>query len=225
MQQNQNDAQIFNGAMTSLTSSHISSILSMYDFSRFNTIIDIGGGQGMLLSTILKNNPRLKGILFDLPHAIESAKRLYVKGADSKDNNSDILARCKLIEGDFFKSIPAVDADGYIIKNVLLNWDDESAAVILKNCLQAMKTASLNDAKRKNNIRLLVIDIIMPESNEPFIGKFTDILMLALTHKGRIRTEKEFRNLLDGSDFDTVNVIRSPDPVNFLSVIEAIPYQ
>jgi hypothetical protein len=87
-----------------------------------------------------------------------------------------------------------------------------------------MKTASLNDTKRKNNT-LLVIDIIMPESNEPFIGKFTDILMLALTHKGRIRTEKEFRNLLDGSGFDTVNVIRSPDPVNFLSVIEAIPYQ
>lgn len=72
------------------------------------------------------------------------------------------------------KSIPAVDAHGYIIKNAILNWEDESAAVILKNCLQSMKTASSNDAKRNNNIRLLVIDIIMPESNEPFIGKFTD---------------------------------------------------
>jgi O-methyltransferase domain/Dimerisation domain len=101
MQQNQNDAQIFNGAMASLTSSAASTILSMYDFSRFNTIIDIGGGQGMLLSTILKNNPRLQGILFDLPHAIESAKRLYA--------NNDILSHCKLVEGDFFESIPAVD--------------------------------------------------------------------------------------------------------------------
>ena len=97
------------------------------------------------------------------------------------------------------------------------------AAVILKNCLQAMKTTSLNDYKLKNNIRLLVIDTIMPESNEPFVGKFTDILMLALTRNGRIRTEKEFRNLLYHSGFDTVNVIRSPDPENFLSVIEAIP--
>ena len=128
----------------------------------------------MFLSTILKNNPKLQGVLFDLPHAIESAKRLYVKGcANSKDNNSDILARCKLIEADFFKSIPAVDADGYIIKNVILNWDDESAAVILKNCLQAMKSTSSNHAKRKINVRLLVIDTIMPESNEPFIGKFS----------------------------------------------------
>jgi hypothetical protein len=222
MQQNEKDAQIFNGAMTSLTSSHVSSISSMYDFSQFNTIIDIGGGQGMFLSTILKNNPKLQGILFDLPHAIESAKRLYVQGfANSKDNNNDILSRCKLIEGDFFKSIPAVDADGYIIKNVILNWDDEAAVVILKNCLQAMKTT--NRVNRKLNARLLVIDTIMPETNEPFIGKFTDILMLTLTHKGRIRTEKEFRNLLDGSGFDTVNVIRSSDPVNFLSIIEAIP--
>jgi hypothetical protein len=70
---------------------------------------------------------------------------------------------------------------------------------------------------------LLIVDTIMPESNEPFIGKFTDILMLALTHKGRIRSEKEFRKLLDGSGFDTVNIIRSPDPANFLSIIEAIP--
>lgn len=224
MQQNQNDAQIFNAAMTSLTSSHVSSISSMYDFSQFNTIMDIGGGQGMLLSTILKNNPKLQGILFDLPHAIESARRLY---ANSKDNNnSDILSRFEFIKGDFFESIPAVDADGYIIKNVILNWDDESAAVILKNCLQAMKTtSSSNHDKRKIDARLLVIDIIMPESNEPFIGKFTDVLMLALTHNGRIRTEREFRNLLDDSGFDTVNVIRSTDPVNFLSVIEAIPFQ
>lgn len=89
-----------------------------------------------------------------------------------------------------------MDADGYILKNVILNWDDESAAVILKNCLQAMKNTSSNHAKRNIKARLLVIDTIMPESNEQFIGKFTDILMLALTHKGRIGIEKEFRNLL-----------------------------
>ena len=113
----------------------------MYDFSQFNTIIDIGGGQGIFLSSILKNNPNLYGVLFDLPHAIESAKKLYAReSANSNDNvNHDILSRCKLIEGDFFKSIPAIGADGYIIKNVILNWDDQSAAIILKNCLQAMK--------------------------------------------------------------------------------------
>jgi hypothetical protein len=220
MQQNQKDAQIFNSAMTSLTSLHVSSISSMYDFSQFNTVVDIGGGQGMFLSTILKNNPNLHGILFDLPHAIESAKKLYVNNAsmNSKDddNNDDILSRCKLIEGDFFKSIPAApDADCcYIVKNVILNWDDESASVILRNCLQAMKktitTMTMNanqDNKQKIHPKLLIIDTIMPEGNEPFIGKFTDILMLALTHNGRIRTEREFRKLLNSSGFDIYNIL------------------
>jgi hypothetical protein len=93
----------------------------------------------------------------------------------------------------------------------------------LKNCLQAIKNISSNHAKQRTNARLLIVDTIMPYSNEPFIGKFIDILMLALTHNGRIRSEKEFRKLLKGSGFDTVNIIRSPDPANFLSIIEAIP--
>jgi hypothetical protein len=233
-EQNQKEAQIFNSAMASLTSSHASLISSMYDFSQFNTIIDIGGGQGMFLSSILKNNPNLHGVLFDLPHAIQSAKKLYAKESPNvkdKDNDvHDILSRCKLIEGDFFKSIPAVGADGYIIKNVILNWDDESVAIILKNCLQAMKGTSSSsiinenqDNRKKISPKLLIIDTIMPEGNEPFIGKFTDVLMLALTHKGRIRTEAEFRKLLDSCGFGIANIIRSHDPANFLSIIEAIP--
>jgi len=120
-----------------------------------------------------------------------------------------------------------VGADGYIIKNVILNWHNESAAIILKNCLQTIKATSsnvkANQSKQKITPRLLIIDTIMSEGNEPFIGKFTDILMLALTHKGRIRTENEFRKLLDHCGFDIVNIIRSPDPANFLSIIEAIP--
>jgi hypothetical protein len=228
----QKEAQIFNSAMASLTSAHASMISSMYDFSQFNTIIDIGGGQGMFLSSILKDNPHLHGVLFDLPHAIESAKNLYAKeSVNSKHNNvQDIFSRFKLIEGDFFKSIPAVGADGYIIKNVILNWDDESAAIILKNCLQAMKdsksssTVNKNQANlKKTSPKLLIIDTIMPEGNEPFIGKFTDILMLALTHKGRIRTEAEFRKLLDSCGFEIANIIQSHESANFLNIIEAIP--
>ena len=232
LDRNQKEAQIFNSAMASLTSSVTSLISSMYDFSQFNTIIDIGGGQGIFLSSILKDNAKLYGVLFDLPHAIQSAKKLYARqSANSNDNvDHDILSRCKLIEGDFFKSIPATGADGYIIKNVILNWDDQSAAIILKNCLRTMKDTtsssiiSDNQANpKKTSPKLLIIDTIMPEGNEPFIGKFTDIIMLALTHKGRIRTEEEFRKLLDSSGFEISSIIRSHDPPNPLSIIEAIP--
>jgi hypothetical protein len=231
LDRNQKEGQIFNSAMASLTSSVTPLISSMYDFSQFNTIIDIGGGQGMLLSSILKDNAKLYGVLFDLPYAIQSAKKFYARqSANSNENvNHDISSRCKLLEGDFFKSIPTTAADGYIIKNVILNWDDRSAAIILKNCLQAMidKTSSIvseNQDNRKNTTpKLLIIDTIMPEGNEPFIGKFTDILMLALTHKGRIRTEEEFRKLLSSSGFDITGIIRSLDPSNPFSIIEAIP--
>ena len=228
---NQKEGQIFNNAMASLTSSVTPLISSMYDFSQFNTIIDIGGGQGMLLSSILKDNAKLYGVLFDLPYAIQSAKKFYARqSANSNENvNHDISSRCKLLEGDFFKSIPTTAADGYIIKNVILNWDDRSAAIILKNCLQAMvdKTSSIvsetQDNRKNTTPKLLIIDTIMPEGNEPFVGKFTDILMLALTHKGRIRTEEEFRKLLSSSGFDITGIIRSLDPSNPFSIIEAIP--
>ena len=239
--QNRKDAQIFNSAMASLTSSYASSISSMYDFSQFNTVVDIGGGQGIILSILLKNNPNLSGILFDLPHAIESAKNQHINESTNprSEDSKDFLSRCKLVEGDFFKSIP-LGADGYIIKNVILNWDDDSAATILKNCSQAMEktkskattsttTMTVNDASQdddkqnKNNPKLLIIDLIMPEGNKPFIGKFIDIVMLALTHKGRIRTEKEFHKLLNSSGFIITKIIHQSDNDNFLSIIEAIP--
>ncbi len=233
--QNRKDAQIFNNAMASLTLSYASSISSMYDFSQFNTVADIGGGQGIFLSHLLKTNPNLSGILFDLPHAIESAKNLFINefGNPRTEDSKDFLSRCKLVEGDFFKSIP-LGADGYIIKNVILNWDDDSAAKILKNCLQAMEKTSAkadptnashdDDKQNKNNSKLLIIDFFMPEGNKPFIGKFVDIVMLALTHKGRIRTEKEFHKLLNSSGFDINKVIHPRDSDNFLSIIEAIPF-
>ena len=231
LNRNQKEGQIFNNAMASLTYSVTPLISAMYDFSQFNTIIDIGGGQGILLSSILKDNPKLHGVLFDLPYAIQSAKKLYgEQSANSSENvNHDISSRCKLVEGDFFKSIPATAADGYIIKNVILNWDDQSAAIILKNCLQAMKDrtsdiGSENQTNLKNTTnKLLIIDTIMPKGNEPFMGKFTDIFMLALTHKGRIRTEEEFRKLLSSSGFEITGIIRSHDPSNPFSIIEAIP--
>jgi hypothetical protein len=112
---------------------------------------------------------------------------------------------------------------------VILNRDDRYVAIILKNCLQALKgTASSssneNQAnRRKTSPKLLIIDTIIPEGNEPFIGKFTDIIMPVLTQKGRIRTEAEFRKLLGSYGFEVANIIQSHDSANFLSIIETIP--
>lgn len=226
--QNRNEAEIFDKAMTSLNLSYVSTIFHLYDFSQFKTITDVGGGQGMFLSTILKDNPNQHGILFDLPNVIENAKKTYWKSSTNSKgvSNFSLRSRCKLIEGNFFKSIPS-GSDCYMIKNVILNWDDKSAATILKNCLQAMRKTNLKDLDKGDiqqvKHRLLIIETIMPEGNEPYFGKFTDILMLALTRGGRLRTEKEFSKLLGSSGFDIINIVKPSDDVSFLSIIEAIP--
>jgi len=208
-----------------MTSSQISSISSLYDFSQFNTVVDIGGGQGLFLSSILKDNSNLTGIVFDLPYAIESVKKQQIQNMDSNSNvdNNGILSRCKFISGDFFKSIPS-GADGYIIKNVLLNWNDESASTILKNCLNAMNFSMKSNHKIKP--KLIIIDMIMPENNEISFGNLLDIMMMILTQNGRIRTKKEFIILLESCGFEITNILDSSstsDPMSFLNIIEAMP--
>ena len=236
LQQNPVDAKIFNEAMTAMTSSQVQTISSLYDFSQFNTVVDIGGGQGLFLSTILKNNSNLQGIVFDLPYAIEGTKQQQIQNTESSfsdANNSSIFSRCKFISGNFFESIPS-GADGYIIKNVLLNWDDESASTILKNCLQAMKFSikSYREDNRHRKIKpkLIIVDAIMSEYDDLSFGNLLDILMLVLTQNGRIRTKKEYIELLDSCGFEITNVLdpssQSPLPshcMNFLNIIEATP--
>jgi hypothetical protein len=236
LQQNPADAKIFNEAMTAMTSSQVSSISTLYDFSQFNTVVDIGGGQGLFLSTILKDNPNLTGIVFDLPHAIEGAKQQQQQISHEKSSSgvthNSILSRCKFISGDFFESIPS-GADGYIIKNVLLNWDDESASTILKNCLQAMnfsKSYQKDNKQQKMKPKVIIVDMIMSEKNEMSFGNLLDLVMLVLTQNGRIRTKKEYTNLLDSCGFQITNIwdlsaqsLSPSDPMNSLSIVEAIP--
>ena len=232
LQQNKNklDAEIFDNAISTLNLSYVSSIFHSYDFSQFRTILDIGGGQGLFLANILKKNPNQFGILFDLPNVIRRAKKTYWVDANKQSytrGNYSLSSRCRLWGGNFFNAIPT-GADCYMIKNVLLNWDDESVAVLLRNCLQSMKKVDIQRLSNcspmpKKNPKLLIIETIMPEGNEPFLGKFTDVLMLVLTRGGKLRTEREFSELLASCGFKILNIFRPPCKVSFLSIIEAVP--
>jgi hypothetical protein len=152
-------------------------VVAAYDFSRINTLIDVGGGQGSQIAAILKANPHIGGILFDQPHVIEGARRLL--------EAEGVAASCTLVGGDFFQSGP-VGCDAYILKNVIVDWNDERSIAILKNCHRVMTTHS----------KLLLIARVMPARVEPsaacqFEAK-TDLQMLVITG-GRNRTEKEYR--------------------------------
>jgi hypothetical protein len=163
-----------------------------------------------------------------MPKVIQRAQKKYWTSAVKPlyDHDNSLYSRCKLVKGNFFKTIPT-GADCNIIKNVILNWDDESAALILKNCLHAMKKTSLTNlyppGTQRSHPKLLIIETIMPEGNAPFFGKFTDILMLILTRGGRLRTEAELIKLLSSCGFDIVSITKPPDNVSFLSIVEAIP--
>lgn len=194
------NAQLFNDSMTGMTAAANEAILSRYDFSGIKKLVDIGGGHGGLITSILKANPEMKGVLFDAPVVIEGAiPRLQAAGVSD---------RCETMPGDFFKKVPA-GADAYIMKWIIHDWDDERAATILRNC----RSGITGDG------RLLIVDVVVPENSEPHFGKFIDLNMLVMTG-GRERTEAEFAQLLTNSGFKLTRVVHTESP---FSVVEGRP--
>jgi hypothetical protein len=192
-------AQIFDTAMTNFSTPEIPAVMDAYDFAPYQTVVDVAGNQGALLAAILKANPKAKGILFDLPPVIDRAHSFI-----NKEGLSD---RCKLIGGDFFESVPA-GGDLYIFKRIVHGWYDDGATKMLRHCHKAMNGSG----------KLLVIEMVMPPGNEPFFGKWLDLLMLLIA--GMDRTEAEYRTLFNAAGFNLTKIIPTQSPV---SVIEGVP--
>lgn len=191
-------ARIFNAGMSDATALLEPAIVATYDFSRFGTIADLGGGNAGLLSAILLANPAAKGILFDLAHVIEGARQTLQK--------QGLSARCQVASGSFFEAVPS-GADAYILKWILHDWTDEQSIAILKNCHRAMSP----------NGTLLIVEAVIPGRNEPFLHKFLDLNMLVMTG-GRERTLDEYRQILDAAGFRLSRVVDAPGEA---SIIEA----
>jgi hypothetical protein len=179
-------ASIFNAAMAEVTQFIGEDIAHAYDFGATRTIVDVGGGYGTLLSTILSAYPGTRGILFDLPHVIDGARRELSK--------MNILDRCEIVTGDFFDTVPA-NGDAYLLKAVLHDWDDERSIAILRNC----RAAAAKGAK------VLVIEQIMPERivASEYHQRLTirDLNMLVMLH-GRERTLRDFHQLFVAAGLD-----------------------
>ena len=199
-QQNPEDAAVFNDSMSSVTAATNEAILSLYDFSDFETVVDVGGGHGGLITSILKRNPKVKGVLFDAPEVIE--------GARPKLEATGLAERCETVAGDFFKSVPA-GGDAYVMKWIIHDWDDEKSITILRNCRSRMRA----------NGRLILVDCVVPESDEPHFSKFIDLNMLVMTG-GKERTAKEFEQLLGAAGFKLLCIIPTELPT---SIVEAEP--
>ncbi|WP_414570332.1 methyltransferase [Nostoc sp. CCY 9925] len=198
--QNPEAGKNFNQAMTSSSILQNPGIVLDYDFSDVQTLVDVGGGHGKLLTDILKAYPKMKGILFDQPEAIKGAKSLI--------EQAGILDRCQLIAGNFFESVPA-GGDAYILKYVIHDWDDERAIAILKCCYQAMPEHG----------KLLLVEQVIPSANQASFSKMLDLEMLVLCPGGCERTEAEYRILMEKSKFQFIKIVPTQSS---LSVIEAL---
>lgn len=195
-------ARLFNRAMVDLTRPAALAAAQTLDFSGMRLIVDIGGGYGELIATILAEQPHLRGILFDLVHATTAAgNRLAAAGVEG---------RCTLVTGSFFDAVPG-EADAYFLKSVLHDWDDDNAVAILRNCRRAM----MPDAK------LFIVERIAPEyfSDSPRhqgIAR-SDLNMLVATG-GRERTQMQYQALLDAAGLRMTRLLSLGDPY---SMIEA----
>jgi hypothetical protein len=186
------EAQIFNESMTAKAAADIPTILAAYDFSRFGTIADIGGGRGHLLRAVLDSAPGAHGVLFDLPGVIASVDVAH--------------ERLKKQPGDFFAD-PLPRADAYVLMEVIHDWHDEQCVAILK----AIRAAAPDDAT------VLIIENVLPDDELDPRGQTLDAIMLAVAG-GRERTPSQLNALLNSAGFSQGAVIETAGP---LRIVEA----
>ena len=199
-QENPDDGAVFQNSMSGVTAATNEQIRSLYDFSPFSTVVDVGGGHGGLITSVLQTNPKVKGILFDAPQVIQ--------GARPKIEAAGLADRCETVSGDFFKSVPP-GGDLYMMKWIIHDWNDEQAITILRNCRNQMQRTG----------KLIIVDCVVPESDEPDFSKLFDLNMMVMTG-GKERTEKEFAQILNAAGFKLLRVIPTEVPT---SIVEAEP--
>ena len=200
MSQNPEDAAIFDAAMVGFHGGETNAVLDAYDYSGIETLADIGGGNGSVLSTTLERFPELQGIWFDMPHVKDRAQETFT--------SASLDGRCRLTTGDFFEAVPE-GADAYQMRHIIHDWYDPQAEQILKNCRSVMPSHG----------RLLLIEAVIEPGNEPSFGKFADMIMLVFPG-GLERTEEQFRSLYQKAGFELTSITPTESAV---CVIEGRP--
>lgn len=192
----------FNDAMAGNSEQMAMFVATATDFGGARVVVDVGGGEGSLLAGVLRAHPELRGIVFDVAGGLaQTASYLELQG---------VAARCEIVEGDFFKSVP--EADVYLLKDILHDWDDERATAILRVCRRAMKPAS----------RLLIVERLVPSRighvPEHLHATITDLQMMVQLG-GKERTVEEFDVLFAATGLKAGTLT----PGGVYQLLEALP--
>jgi hypothetical protein len=191
---------LYNKAMSETSGLSSAAVVSAYSFSGIKVLADIGGGEGTLLNTILNEYSNLTGILFDLPHVVETAESLAKRFQNEN--------RLRIISGSFFKDkIP--EADAYLLKNILHAFDDETSVQLLKSINRSMSGKG----------KVLIIEAVISEDNKTGFGKISDLQMLLGTEMGKERTQEEYRSILEKAGFKLNKLVKTVSP---FSIVEGI---
>jgi O-methyltransferase domain/Dimerisation domain len=169
-------ASRFDNAMAASSRLMNEALVEAYEWGQFGTLVDVAGGVGSTLAAILRANPGVRGVLFDLPHVIERGRDYLAR--------QGLAARCQAQTGSFFDWVPS-GGDAYFMKHIIHDWNDEDCLRILRNCRGAMS----------DHAKLLVCEKLIPPDDRPSVAKTMDLIMLVMTDGGRERTEQEFREL------------------------------
>lgn len=194
------ETAIFDRAMATITDEIAEAVLSVSDFARFSTVVDVGGGEGAFIARVLATYPSVQGILFDQAHVIARAKEAL--------EAAGTFRRCHTVAGNFFEAVPE-GGDAYLLKWILHDWNDEDAIAVLRSCRSAIR----------DDGTLIVVDHIVGPRNEGREGKLMDLNMMVMTG-GIERTREEFAAIFHAAGFRLTRVARTNTPV---SVIEGRP--
>ncbi|OKH25830.1 methyltransferase [Chroogloeocystis siderophila] len=196
-------ARVSSESKASISQRAAQSLLANYDFSSMTKVVDIGiYASASTIVALLQANPTLQGVLFDFPSAIAAATPAI--------ESAQIGDRARLVAGNCLDSVPS-DGDAYILMFVVHNWDDERAVKLLKNCREAMTA----DGK------LLIVEMIMPPGNAPFVGKLIDLESLLTTPGGYERTEAQYRSLLEAAGFKVTRLIPTQTANSIIEAVRA----
>jgi hypothetical protein len=204
LQRHPEKERVFAASMASISGSQNPGIAASYPFGELTTLVDVGGAHGHLLAAILRRHKKLKGVLYDQPQVVAGAAARGFIGAPG------VRGRIEVIGGDFFESVPA-GADGYLMKYILHDWNDERCARILGLCRDAMAPKG----------RVLAVESAITPRNRPDVGKLMDINMFVLL-RGKERTREEFAALFASAGLKLRRVVPTGPPGVSVSVIEGV---
>jgi hypothetical protein len=193
------ETEIFVESMRSFSAQVGTALAESYDFSSIETLADIGGSQGLVLSIVMTKHPTLRGILFDIPGVVEGAVPFL--------KSQGLAHRVEVRSGSYFETAPS-GADAYLLKHILHDYNDE-------DCLRILK---IIHAAAKPGAKLLVAEAIVEVTNEPQFAKILDIQMLVHLY-GKERTRDQWQELLRSGGFRLSRIVRTN---SYAFMIEAL---